>query len=157
MFKKYKYYIISILIALAVGGLSALATRSNMNVFDEITKPPLTPPSAAFGIVWTILFVLMGISSAGVYEALKNDKSMLRVPLSLYAANLAVNFLWSIIFFNMRAFLFAFIWLLLLLAVVLAMIIQFYKVRPWTAYLQIPYFVWGLFALYLNIAIYVLN
>ncbi|MBR2404172.1 MAG: tryptophan-rich sensory protein, partial [Clostridia bacterium] len=71
--------------------------------------------------------------------------------------NLAVNFLWSIIFFNLRAFLFAFIWLLLLLAVVLAMIIEFRKIRPWTAYAQIPYFIWGLFALYLNIAIYVLN
>lgn len=157
MLKKYKPYIISILIALAVGGLSALATKSSMDIYNQINKPPLSPPSGVFGIVWTILFVLMGISSAGIYVACRGDKRLLCTPLSLYAANLAVNFLWSIIFFNLRSFLFAFVWLLLLLAIVLTMIIEFYKVLPWTAYLQIPYFLWGLFALYLNIAIYVLN
>lgn len=157
MLKKYKPYIISILIALAVGGLSALATKGSMDIYNEINKPPLSPPSAVFGIVWSVLFVLMGISSAGIYTACRTDRGMLCTPLSLYAANLAVNFLWSIIFFKLRSFLFAFVWLLLLLSIVMTMIIEFYKVLPWTAYLQIPYFLWGLFALYLNIAIYVLN
>lgn len=157
MFKKYKPYIISILIALAVGGLSALATSGSMDIYNEINKPPLSPPSVLFPIVWSVLFILMGISSAGVYTELKKQESFSSVPLTVYTANLGINFLWSIIFFNLRAFFFAFVWLILLLAVILTMIIEFYKVRPWTAYLQIPYFLWGLFALYLNIAIYILN
>lgn len=157
MFKKYKPYIISILIALAVGGLSALATSGSMDIYNEITKPPLSPPSVLFPIVWSVLFILMGISSAGVYTELKKQENFSSVPLTVYAVSLGINFLWSIIFFNLRAFFFAFVWLILLLAVILTMIIEFYKVRPWTAYLQIPYFLWGLFALYLNIAIYILN
>ena len=156
MFKKIKPYIISILIALAVGGLSALATSGTMNIYSEITKPPLAPPAILFPIVWTVLFVLMGVGSAGVYVKIKND-NLPTTALTVYAINLGANFLWSIIFFNLRAFLFASVWLMLLIAIIITMIIEFKKVRPWTAYLQIPYLLWCLFALYLNIAIYILS
>ncbi len=152
MNKKLKTKIVFILISLAVGGLSAFLTRGNMNVFDSIIKPPLTPPAVFFPIVWTILFTLMGISAARVY--LENPQSG---AIKVFAANLIVNFFWSIIFFNMRAFGFSFVWLLLLIAIVSYMIVKFYQVDKVAAYLQLPYFFWLLFAGYLNLFIFLAN
>jgi len=157
MWKKIKPYVISIAIALAVGGLSALITGDNMNVYDTLNTPPLSPPSFIFGIVWPILYVLMGISAAMVYTAKGVSMTQKSSALKIYAIQLAVNFFWSIIFFNLRAFLFAFIWLILLWALILAMIIKFRAIRPWAGYLQIPYILWVSFALYLNLMIYILN
>ena len=73
MFKKYKSYIISVLIALAVGGLSAFLTRNNMNIYSETNMPSFSPPPLVFAIVWPILYILMGISSGGVYDALSDN------------------------------------------------------------------------------------
>lgn len=157
MLKKYKPYIVSVVIALAVGGLSAAVTSQSMEVYSKINQPPLSPPSTLFPIVWTILFTLMGISAALVYHFKDSKPDEVRIALIVYAVNLAVNFLWSIIFFNMQAYLFAFIWILLLIAVIVAMIVFFKRVSPLAAYLQIPYLLWVTFAAYLNLAIYILN
>lgn len=152
MSKKLKTKIVFILISLGVGGLSALLTRNSMNIFDTVTKPPLAPPPTVFPIVWTILYILMGIGAARVY--LKEPASG---AIKLFGINLAVNFFWSIIFFNMRAFGFAFVWLILLLAVVVLMTLKFSKFDKLAAYLQIPYIVWLLFAGYLNLYIFLAN
>ncbi len=152
MSKKLKTYITFILIPLAVGGLSAFLTRGNMDIFDTVTKPPLTPPAAVFPIVWSILYVLMGIGAARVY--LKNPNSS---AISVFGVNLFFNFFWSIIFFNMRAFCFAFIWLLALLAVVIAMTVKFYREDKAAGLLQIPYCIWLLIAGYLNLFICLAN
>ncbi len=157
MLKKYKSYIISVAIALGVGGLSALVTRGSMDIYGTLNQPPLSPPSFLFPIVWSVLFVLMGIGAAGVYEKGKGDPAIVKRPLTVYAINLGVNFLWSIIFFNLRAFLFAFVWLIFLIAIIITMIIEFRKVCKWCGNLQIPYLLWCLFALYLNAGIYILN
>jgi len=157
MFTKIKPYIISAAIALAVGGLSSLLTAGNMDLYSRITPPPLAPPSILFPIVWTVLYILMGISAAMIY--LEKDKKPKEVSRALivYAVNLFLNFFWSIIFFNMQAFLFSFIWLVLLWITVLIMIIEFYRIKPIAAKLQIPYLIWLTFAGYLNFAIYILN
>ena len=152
MNKSKKTKIVFILISLAVGGLSAFLTRNNMNVFDTIQKPPLTPPAIVFPIVWTILFTLMGYSAARVY--LEDPKSN---AIEVFGVNLVVNFFWSIIFFNLQAYTFAFIWLLLLIAVVVVMIIKFYRVDKAAAFLQLPYLTWLLFAGYLNLYIALMN
>ena len=157
MFKKIKPYIISILAALLVGGASAFLTRGNMDLYSQINKPPLAPPSVLFPIVWTILFTLMGISSAMIYVQRGENIGESHTSLRIYALQLIVNFFWSIIFFNMRSYLFAFIWLLLLLSLIIMMIIQFKKISRTAAYLQIPYAVWVTFAGYLNLMIYLLN
>ncbi|MBO5858854.1 MAG: tryptophan-rich sensory protein [Clostridia bacterium] len=157
MLKKYKPYIISVIIALAVGGLSAAVTNSGMDAYSSFNQPPLSPPPQVFPIVWTILFTLMGIGAALVYIRKNAKPDAVRLALIVYAVNLAVNFLWSVIFFNMQAFLFAFIWILLLIAVIVAMIILFKKISPIAAYLQIPYLLWVTFAAYLNLAVYLLN
>jgi len=157
MLKKYKSYIVSVLIALAVGGLSALLTKDNMDIYSEINMPSFAPPSIVFAIVWPVLYVLMGISSGGVYDALKKDRERRANLLTTYAVNLGMNFLWSIVFFNFRAFLFAFIWLVLLAGVIFVMIRQFSAVKKWLGYLQIPYLLWVVFAGILNFAIYLMN
>ncbi|MBQ6625264.1 MAG: tryptophan-rich sensory protein [Clostridia bacterium] len=157
MWKKYKTYIISILIALGVGGLSALLTSNNMNLYNEIITPPLSPPSILFPIVWTILYVLMGISSAMIYNQKEDYPKEVRNALKVYAINLFLNFTWSIIFFNFKAYFFAFIWLLLLWATILTMIVKFYNIKPTAGYLQIPYLLWVTFAGYLNLSIFLLN
>lgn len=157
MWNKIKPYVISIAIALGVGALSSLLTKGNMNLYDYIVKPPLSPPMIVFPIVWSILFILMGISSAMVFVNRENNKEAARSALLTYAFQLAVNFFWSIIFFNMKAYLFAFIWILLLLALILIMIIQFRKVSKTAAYLQIPYLLWVIFAAYLTFMVYCLN
>ncbi len=157
MLKKLKPFIVSVVIALAVGGISAAVTSGSMDIYSEINRPPLSPPSILFPIVWTVLFTLMGISAALVYRFKDTKHDGVRTALIVYGVNLAVNFIWSLIFFNMQAYLFAFIWILLLLAVIVAMIILFKRISPLAAYLQIPYLLWVAFATYLNFAIYLLN
>lgn len=157
MFSKLKPYIISILIALAVGGASALLTMGNMNIYSEIRTPPLSPPSILFPIVWTVLYILMGISAAMIYTdkiSTKKEKAEALLP---YSSSLIVNFAWSIIFFNFRAFFVAFIWLLLLLYLIIKTVIEYKKINPLAAYLQIPYAIWVSFAGYLNLGIWLLN
>ena len=105
MWQKIKPYVISIAIALAVGGLSAVFTSGNMNMYDTLNRPPLSPPMWLFPVVWSILFILMGVSSAMVY--VKKDETDVSGALKIYALQLIVNFFWGIIFFNMRAYLFA--------------------------------------------------
>lgn len=154
---KIKPYIISILIALAIGGLSAFLTRGNMDIYSEIDTPPLSPPSILFPIVWTVLYVLMGVSAAMIATdptASRDDKES---AISIYSASLVFNFAWSIIFFNLRAFLPAFIWLLILLALIIKTIVDYAKINKTAAYLQIPYALWVAFAGYLNFGIWWLN
>lgn len=147
MFKKIWPFILQILIALAVGGVSAFLTRGNFNVYEEVTRPPLAPPGVLFPIVWTVLYILMGIS-AGLMERTRGS-----VPF-IYYLQLAVNFFWSIIFFNMQSFLFAFIWLVLLWVLIIAMILDFARTNKLAAFLQIPYLLWVTFAGYLNFFIW---
>ena len=154
MNKKIKNHIISIAIA---RGLSALLTMGNMDLYSEIVKPALAPPSILFPIVWTILYTLMGISSAMVYNERELKTAETNRALIVYAFNLFLNFFWSIIFFNMRAFLLAFIWLIALWVVILIMIIKFYRIKPLAGILQILYLLWVTFAGYLNLSIYLLN
>lgn len=152
MNKKVKTFAFFILLSLAVGGLSAFLTRGNMSVFDEVTKPPLTPPAIVFPIVWSILYVLMGISAARVYLREGNSNAI-----RVFGINLILNFFWSIIFFNLRAFCFAALWLILLFITVLSMTVKFWRVDKLAGILQIPYLIWLVIAAYLNIFICLVN
>ena len=157
MWAKFKPYIISIAIALAVGGLSAFLIRNNVYIYDSINKPALSPPAILFPIVWTVLYVLMGISSARIWLQKDNASYEVMDSLLAYALQLILNFFWSIIFFNMRTFLFSFIWLVVLWASILKMIFKFSVLDKTAAYLNIPYILWVTFAGYLNFMIYLLN
>ena len=151
---KIKVFVIAILIPLAVGALSAFLTKGSMDIYNRINMPPLAPPSWVFPVVWTVLFILMGVSSAIIY--LSDNKNKYDA-LKIYAVSLALNFCWSLIFFNLEAFLFAFVWLIILWVFILLTILEYAKINKTAAYLQIPYLLWVTFAGYLTFAIYLLN
>ena len=152
--KKAKPYVFSILLALTVGGLSALATANNMNIYDKITMPPLSPPGWLFPVVWTILFILMGISAALIFVS---DSAQKESALFVYAVSLALNFTWSILFFNMQAFILSFIVLVGLWVSIIITIVKYFTIDKTAAWLQMPYLIWVTFAGYLNAAIVILN
>lgn len=157
MSEKIRSYIIAIIIPLAVGGLSALLTSGSMELYETIVKPSLAPPAIVFPIVWTILYTLMGISSGIIYNSNSGTQAARNNALAVYALQLIINFFWSIVFFNLRAFLPAFILILVLWVLIGVMIIRFYKIDKTAALLQIPYFLWVTFAAYLTLMIYLLN
>lgn len=152
--QKSKPYIFFILLSVAVGGLSSFLTKDSMKAYEAVPKSSLTPPSIVFPIVWAILFILMGIGAAMVFRSrsVHRDRALLA-----FFIQLVVNFFWSIIFFNLQAYLFAFIWLALLWLLILLMIRLFYRVNKTAGLLQIPYLLWVTFAGYLNFVIWTLN
>lgn len=152
--KNLKILIISILIPIIVGLLSYFFTEESMTQYNYFTKPSISPPTIIFPIVWTILYVLMGISSYRIYISKKTGSGS---ALLLYALQLIFNFFWSIIFFNYSNYLFAFIWLIIMIILIICMIFKFYKIDKFSAYLQIFYLLWSLFAAYLNFSVYLLN
>ena len=150
-------YAIAIAAPLVVGILSALLTRGNMDIYEQVKTPPLSPPSILFPIAWTILYALMGVSSALILRDLAENVREARMGLIVYGISLVFNFFWSIFFFNMRAFLFSFIWLVALLVLIVLTIVRYAKVNKTAAYLQIPYALWVAFAGSLNAGIWYLN
>ena len=152
---EWKKLLICIAIPLAVGGLSALFTSGNMDLYNEINQPSLAPPGWVFPVVWTILYVLMGIALyIVVITKTRDDK---RRAIISFGVQLFFNFFWSILFFNARAFLFAFVWLIFLWLAIIANIYFFYKINKNAGKLLIPYLVWVTFAGYLNLAIFLIN
>lgn len=149
---KIKIYAKSILIPVVVGGIVGLIISSAID-YNSLQKPFLAPPSIVFPIVWTILYILMGISYGILKSKGLTDK---KIDL-IYYIQLGVNAIWSIIFFLLKWRLFAFIWIEILDILVILMIIKFYKKDKTAGLLQIPYLIWVLFASYLNLAIYILN
>jgi len=137
---------------LLVGGIIGFIT-SNSIQYNELVKPPLSPPSILFPIVWTIIYLLMGIS----YYLLKNNSYNNTLESIIYYSQLFVNALWSIIFFILELRLLSIIWIILLDILVIYMIYLFYKKYKLSSYLNILYLIWILFATYLTIGIYVLN
>ena len=153
---KWKNLITALVIPLAVGGISGFVTQKNMNVFKSLDKPPLTPPEWAFPVIWTIVFVLMGISTY-IISVSDTEKSLKNSAYLNYAVQLAVNFFWTVIFFAFKKYLFAFIWLILLLFWIIQMILSFNKISKTSALIQLPYLIWTMFAGYINLGVYLLN
>lgn len=154
--KNCKALMICLAVPLAVGGLSTLLTREGMERFKTAAKPPLTPPDWLFPVVWTVLFILMGLASYLVWKS-GGSRRNVRTALSIYGAQLAFNFCWSIIFFDLEMYLFAFFWLVALWGLILAVTVLFHQHSPAAAYLMVPYLLWVAFAGYLNMGVYLLN
>lgn len=146
----------SIAIPLLVGILASVLTGGGMETFQSLNKPALSPPGWFFPIVWTILYVLMGIAFYLIMQSGKDDEDVNRAAF-LYGAQLIVNFFWPIIFFGLEWYGIAFLWLVLLWILILLTIIQFNKISKTASYLMIPYLIWVTFAGYLNLAIWLLN
>lgn len=146
----------SIAIPLIAGGLSAFLTRNSMETFEALSQPPLSPPGWLFPIVWTILYILMGISLYLILQSDADDETV-KSAQRIFYFQLALNFLWPLLFFNMGWFLLAFVELIVLWLAVIAMIKQFSETSKLAAYLNIPYLIWLTFAAYLNIGVWWLN
>ena len=140
--------LISIIIPIFLGSVVGFLT-SGSNNYNDMIQPSFAPPGILFPIVWTILYILMGISSYIVSE--KNGN------LDIYVVQLIVNLLWSFLFFTFKWYLLSFLWILLLIVLVVIMIKDFYKISKISSYLQIPYLLWIIFASILNFSIYILN
>ena len=146
----WKTMVISIAISLGTGIVSALLSGAGMQQYGTLYKPPLAPPGWLFPIVWTILYVLMGIAAWLVYEADSTDK---KTALTLYGIQLVLNGGWSILFFGWQTYFLAFAWLLLLWFFIYLTIKEFLQVNRLAGILMIPYLLWVTFAGYLNLAI----
>jgi len=153
---KWKPLLISLGIPLAVGAASAAITGGSMEKFKALKQPPLSPPSWLFPIVWTVLFVLMGIASYLVGQSDGGDEAKRRA-LTYYYVQLAVNFLWPILFFLLGKYYLSFFWLILLFILVFITAEQFGRQSETASRLLSPYLLWLAFAGYLNFAIAVLN
>lgn len=152
----WKPYVLWIVLSEAVGGLSGWLTRNGTRVYKaEVVKPPLSPPSVVFPIVWTLLFALMGIGAARIYLA---SASAARTrSLRLFFLQLVFNFFWSILFFNLQRYGLALIWLVILWTLILCMTLSFRSSDKTAMWLQVPYLLWVAFAAYLNLGVWLLN
>lgn len=147
-------YVICIAIPVAAGIISAFFTSNNMMIFAELNKPPLAPPAWLFPVAWTVLYILMGIASARVVLSGHEKTTQL---IELYFAQLVLNFLWSIIFFNLSMYYFAAIWLFVMWLLIVIFTVKSRKVDMVAFCCFIPYVLWCTFALYLNIGVAMLN
>lgn len=151
-----KALIISLLIPLAVGGLAAWLTMDSMAQFAALAQPPLSPPGWVFPVVWTILYLLMGWASFLIWKSGASQTAKRRA-LGLYGVQLAANFVWPLLFFRAGLYGFALIWLVILLVLVAETMLAFGRIDRRAAWLLAPYFLWLLFAAYLNAGVWLLN
>ena len=152
--------ITAIIVPLIVGGISAFISSDAMSSFNSMKQPPLSPPAILFPIVWTILYIMMGISNYLIWEKVPEDEKLIKArktAIIIYGIQLFMNFCWSPIFFNGKFYYFAFVWLVVLWGLILSLIIISWKNSKTAAYLLIPYLLWCSFAGYLNIMIAVMN
>lgn len=159
--KEVKKFIYCVLIPLLVGYLSSLISKfiSGVDIityYHELIKPGFAPPGIIFPIVWTILYILMGTSSYIIISHKKNEMKV-KDAMFYYWLQLALNFIWSILFFGFQLRLTALVDLALLIVFVVVMIYKFYKIRPLAAYINIPYIIWLIYAFILNYFIWFIN
>lgn len=148
--------ILALLIPLLIGGISAVLSRKGMAAYESMSKPPLSPPAWVFPVAWTILYIMMGLASYFVMVS-DADRQTKIIALVLYFVQLAMNFMWSIVFFNWEQYLLAFIWLIIMWAIVIICAFKFYSAARISGYMMIPYIVWLTFAAYLNMGSYIVN
>ena len=155
MQKKWKQLLAALALPLVIGGLSALLSRKGMESFGSLKKPPLSPPAWLFPVVWTVLFLLMGLASWLVYRQGREGRPRWALP--AYGLQLFFNFFWSLLFFRWGLFLPALAWLAVLWGLIVWTLTLFRRARPAAGWLLVPYLLWVTFAAYLNAGIWLLN
>ena len=157
--REYGLMAIYLAVTLAVGMLSGFLIRDAQSSYLALNQPPLSPPPIVFPIVWTVLYVLMALAAFRTHRALKQSGELSRVRylVFLYTLQLAMNAIWPQIFFHTDQYLFAFIWLLVLLAVLIVLQVLYYRTDKIACWMMLPYVLWTVFAGYLTIGVYLLN
>ena len=151
---KLKKLALNLALPIAVGLLGSLFTKNAGEVYANLNRPPLSPPAWIFAVVWTILYLLMGVAAYLIAES--NCKYKKRSQ-QIYLICLALNLIWPMLFFGLEWFVAALIVLIVLWLFVFAAAVLFYFCSDIAGYLMIPYVLWLSFAAYLNIAIVFLN
>ncbi len=152
-----KRLLIAIAIPELVGLLSAIITGNIGDTYKSFERPPLSPPGIVFPIVWVILYGLMGVASYIIYEEVRGDDEKRNNALLFYGLQLAVNFIWPIIFFKFEAYTASVFVIIALLVLVIITAVKFKELNNAAFWLLVPYILWLLFATYLNIGVAVLN
>ena len=147
--------IVCILIPVGLGALVGLSLRDSYSVYETLRLPPFSPPRLLFPIAWSILYLLMGVSSYLIW--ITPHSARRSASLRAYAAQLAVNLIWPFIFFALEQFTLSFVWIVALVIFVAVMINRFFRTHPTAAYLQLPYLAWTLYAAYINLGVAILN
>lgn len=146
----------SLIPSILTGFLGWIFTHDSMDVYGRLVVPPLSPPAILFPVVWTVLYLLMG-AALYLVRSTAGDKDVKSKGFVLYTVQLIFNFLWTIVFFNLGWYGFSAIWLLGLIVLIGANAFYFGKINKKAGLLLIPYLLWCIFALYLNIGIWILN
>ncbi len=149
----WKKLLWNLALPLAVGGLGALAS-GGMGDYPLLNQPPLSPPGWVFPVVWTILYLLMGYAAYRVQVKGGEGTARARV---FYYVQLALNFLWPVLFFGFQAYLLAFVELLILWVAIAVTAWKFAAIDELAGDLLLPYLLWVTFAAYLNLGVYLLN
>jgi benzodiazapine receptor len=148
---------VSIMVALSAGFIGSLFTTPSIaGWYQELVKPTLAPPNWIFAPVWTSLFLLMGVAAFLIWKKGLARKDI-KTALGLFVFQLALNALWSIIFFGAHAPGWALLEIILLWIAILATMLSFWKISRIAGSLMLPYFLWVTFAIYLNYSIFILN
>ena len=152
--KKIGIFAFCLALPLALGGIAGWIVSKDMGIYDDLNLPFFAPPSWLFGVVWPILYVLMGIS---IFLVMKDNFDLKRKEFIIFMVQLVANCLWPIAFFTWKLFLFAAVWLAGLVILIVWMIGIFYKDNKWAGYLNVPYLLWSIFATILNFSIFFMN
>ena len=147
---------ISLLVTFGAAALGYFFSRDAMQDYANLAQPPLAPPSWVFSVIWPILYLLMSIALYMVANS-KAPQQQKSLGYTLYGIQLVFNFLWTLFFFVFGLYTFSAVWLVALILIVAANIFVFWRVNSTAGKLMLPYIIWLLFALYLNIGIAILN
>jgi len=155
--KKLRQFAVCLLIPLLVGFVGSLVTTPSVSTwYVALNRPSFTPPSWLFAPAWTVLFILMGIALFVIWTKGRKHENF-SVALSIFAAQLVFNFIWSLIFFGFHRPGLAFIEILILWILIAVNIFYFHKINKTAGWLLIPYILWVSFAAVLNYAVFALN
>ena len=154
--KNMKSAIIAIAIPEAVGMLSALLSSGTMAVYMNLNRPAFSPPGWVFGPVWTFLYATMGYASFRIWNK-RNEDPRVKGALGVYAFQLFLNFIWTILFFRMQLRGVAFLDILLLVISIVVTAVKFFNIDRPAGYIMIPYIAWVSFASVLNYAFWAIN
>ena len=141
-------------IATLLSGFITSILMGGFQLYDNVTKPPFSPPGIIFPITWAILYILIGFSAGIIAQSNDLDKGY---AIKLYIIQLFINLLWPIFFFTLQAPRFALFWLILLIVIAMFTFKVFSNISKAAGALFLPYIVWLLFAFYLNFGIVLLN
>ena len=160
-FDKIWRLVVCIAVPLGGGFLISLLSRDAMSKFGSFNQPPLAPPAWLFPVAWTILYILMGVATYFICIVMLNgkkaEKAIASKALIIYAVQLILNFIWTPIFFNAGLYWVAFIVLIVLWLLEIALIVEAHKISRPAFWCLLPYLLWTTFAAYLNVSIAILN